>query len=69
MLAGRTMHGATNPNPAKPNGVVYADLDMPSNKRSSHDSTSSKSKSIQNSKQKTEYATLKFNEIGQEIDV
>ncbi|XP_072375760.1 uncharacterized protein, partial [Diabrotica undecimpunctata] len=65
-LLGRQMPLTTN----KPNGVVYADLDMPANKRSSHDSTtSSKSKSSQNSKQKTEYATLKFNEIGQEIDV
>ncbi|KAJ8948367.1 hypothetical protein NQ318_019352 [Aromia moschata] len=54
----------------KPNGVVYADLDMPNSnsKKGAFDSSSSKSKS-QKSKPKTEYATLKFNDVGQEIDV
>lgn len=54
---------------SKPNGVVYADLDMPSgnNKKCAQDaSASSKNQKI---KPKTEYATLKFNEVGQEIDV
>lgn len=58
-----------NTAPTKPNGVVYADLDMPaSNKQGSFSLGSSKPKS-QKSKPKTEYATLKFNEVGQEIDV
>ncbi|RZC40747.1 hemicentin-1, partial [Asbolus verrucosus] len=54
----------------KPNGVVYADLDMPktNSKKGSHETSSSQSKS-QKSKPKTEYATLSFNDIGQEIDV
>lgn len=56
--------------PTKPNGVVYADLDMPTSnsKQGSFGLSSSKPKS-QKSKPKTEYATLKFNEVGQEIDV
>ncbi|KAJ8981513.1 hypothetical protein NQ317_011749 [Molorchus minor] len=54
----------------RPNGVVYADLDMPAsnNKKSTFNLGSSKTKS-QKSKPKTEYATLKFNDVGQEIDV
>lgn len=54
---------------SKPNGVVYADLDMspPTNKQSVHDSSGSLSN--KKTKPKTEYATLKFNEVGQEIDV
>ncbi|KAJ8954753.1 hypothetical protein NQ314_007023 [Rhamnusium bicolor] len=66
-MLGRNMQNAST---NKPNGVVYADLDMPSanNKKSSFDSSTSKTKS-QKSKPKTEYATLKFNEVGQEIDV
>ncbi|KAG5898344.1 hypothetical protein JTB14_034327 [Gonioctena quinquepunctata] len=63
-MLGRSMLALTN----KPNGVVYADLDIPSTKKSPHNSGSHKSKS-QNSKPKTEYATLQFNDIGQEIDV
>ncbi|XP_049818622.1 hemicentin-1 isoform X3 [Aethina tumida] len=64
-ILGRSSQTPTN----KPNGVVYADLDMPkSGRNGSQDSSSSKSKS-QKSKPKTEYATLKFNDIGQEIDV
>lgn len=53
---------------SKPNGVVYADLDMSpptTNKQSVHDCSGNK----KTSKAKTEYATLKFNEVGQEIDV
>lgn len=55
---------------SKPNGVVYADLDMspPTNKQSVHDSSGYLNKN-QKTKSKTEYATLKFNEVGQEIDV
>ncbi|XP_044272601.1 uncharacterized protein LOC123016327 [Tribolium madens] len=54
----------------KPNGVVYADLDMPkTNKKSSHDNSSSLPNKTQKSKSKTEYATLSFNDVGQEIDV
>ncbi|CAH0547572.1 unnamed protein product, partial [Brassicogethes aeneus] len=67
-LVGRNSQTPTN----KPNGVVYADLDMPKSstgKTSSHDSASTKPKKSQKSKPKTEYATLKFNDIGQEIDV
>lgn len=54
----------------KPNGVVYADLDMspPTNKQNVHD-TSSAALNNKKTKTKTEYATLKFNEVGQEIDV
>lgn len=48
----------------KKNGVVYADLDMNSktDKKRNFDEKRSP-------KNKTEYATLKFNEVGQEIDV
>ncbi|KAJ3660556.1 hypothetical protein Zmor_004998 [Zophobas morio] len=54
----------------KPNGVVYADLDMPkTNKKGSHESSSSSQSKTQKSKPKTEYATLSFNDVGQEIDV
>lgn len=68
MLGHNNLQNATN----KPNGVVYADLDMPTSNssRKSSDSTSSSCKSkTQKTKPKTEYATLKFNDIGQEIDV
>lgn len=56
---------------SKPNGVVYADLDMSptTNKQSVHDSSGLFSNKNQKTKPKTEYATLKFNEVGQEIDV
>lgn len=59
----------------KTNGVVYADLDMPNTASAvakknyddvSHQGSTQKS---QKSKSKTEYATLQFNDIGQEIDV
>ncbi|XP_030767914.1 hemicentin-1 isoform X2 [Sitophilus oryzae] len=63
--------GGILPHP-KQNGVVqYADLDMPSSRKSSHESSSSGSTKghAKKQKQKTEYATLKFNDIGQEIDV
>lgn len=55
----------------KPNGVVYADLDMPktNNKKGSHDNSSFLQNKTQKSKPKTEYATLSFNDVGQEIDV
>lgn len=70
----------------KPNGLVYADLDMPKSnnrKKTQHDNNSSTSikqqkqqqqqqqqqKTQHKKKPKTEYATLKFNDIGQEIDV
>lgn len=58
----------------KPNGVVYADLDMPksnNNKKSSrhHDTTNSSKSKFKKTNAKTEYATLTFNDIGQEIDV
>lgn len=55
----------------KPNGVVYADLDMPkANKiKPPHDANSSAPSKVQKSKAKTEYATLTFNDVGQEIDV
>lgn len=48
-------------NGSKKNGVVYADLDMKEDKKKED------FKKLQ--KPRTEYATLKFNEIGQEIDV
>ncbi|XP_066154008.1 uncharacterized protein nrm [Euwallacea fornicatus] len=55
----------------KQNGIVqYADLDIPSSRKGSHESSSSGSSKSHNKKQKkTEYATLRFNEVGQEIDV
>lgn len=63
--------GVPNMPPTKPNGVVYADLDMPkSSQKTAHGgSSSSLQKSQQKAKAKTEYATLQFNDIGQEIDV
>lgn len=54
-----------------PNGIVqYADLDM-SERTGSHESSSSGSSKSHSkkSKPKTEYATLRFDEVGQEIDV
>lgn len=55
----------------KPNGVVYADLDMspPTNKANVHDSSGGTLNNKKTNKTKTEYATLKFNDVGQEIDV
>lgn len=52
-------------NNVKKNGVVYADLDMES--KSEKKRTEQDIKKIQ--KARTEYATLKFNDVGQEIDV
>ncbi|XP_074027941.1 neuromusculin isoform X4 [Leptinotarsa decemlineata] len=65
-MLGRSMLSLTN----KPNGIVYADLDIPTttSRKGSRESSPFTSKS-QNSKPKTEYATLQFNDIGQEIDV
>lgn len=54
--------------PNKPNGIVYADLDMPKHGKHVHAGSSSLPRT-QKPKPKTEYATLKFNDIGQEIDV
>lgn len=53
------------------NGVVYADLDMSSssNRKSGSHPNSSKSKSSKTGAAATEYATLQFNEVRQEIDV
>nr|XP_022900084.1 uncharacterized protein LOC111413372 isoform X2 [Onthophagus taurus] len=55
------------------NGVVYADLDMPKTgnvNKQYNPELSSLGKHQKNTKSsKTEYATLKFNDIGQEIDV
>lgn len=55
----------SNCNQPRKNGVVYADLDMKTKsdkKRNEQDL-----KKLQ--KSRTEYATLKFNDVGQEIDV
>ncbi|KAJ8922097.1 hypothetical protein NQ315_004029 [Exocentrus adspersus] len=59
ILGASLQSAATN----KPNGVVYADLDMPAsdNQQSSFDMSSSKQKP-QKTKPKTEYATLKLME-------
>lgn len=56
------------PQSGRPNGIVYADLDMPKPSKKVSSSNSSKPKQ-QKHKPKTEYATLQFNDIGQEIDV
>lgn len=56
---------------SKANGIVYADLDIAKKSSVNNaflESNLSLSKS-QKTKPKTEYATLKFNDIGQEIDV
>lgn len=56
---------------AKSNGIVYADLDIAKKSNVNNaflESTLSLSKT-QKTKPKTEYATLKFNDVGQEIDV
>lgn len=53
----------------KPNGIVYADLDMPSPTAKKHAQDAGASSKTQKIKPKTEYATLKFNDIGKEIDV
>lgn len=56
-------------NGVKKNGVVYADLDMESsNSKSDKKKNSEELKKMQKAA-RTEYATLKFNDIGQEIDV
>lgn len=65
VLARKTHHNQAN----KPNGLVYADLDMPKSRKKPQESGSSAPKPQQKKKSKTEYATLKFNDIGQEIDV
>lgn len=57
-------NGASNSIPRK-NGVVYADLDMKA--KSDKKRTEQDLKKLQ--KSRTEYATLKFNDVGQEIDV
>lgn len=62
---GSSMQECTNAN-----GVVYADLDMSaSSNKKSHHGSSSKSKSAKSVPSGTEYATLQFNEVCQEIDV
>ncbi|KAF5287292.1 hypothetical protein FQR65_LT02165 [Abscondita terminalis] len=61
----------------RPNGIVYADLDIPKSSTSSSSSSNKQSAQQTNSpltklpksKPKTEYATLNFNEVGKEIDV
>lgn len=57
-------NGTSNSIPRK-NGVVYADLDMKT--KSDKKRTEQDLKKLQ--KSRTEYATLKFNDVGQEIDV
>lgn len=52
----------------RPNGIVYADLDMPKASKKVASNNVSKPKQKKH-KPKTEYATLQFNDIGQEIDV
>lgn len=57
---------------APPNGLVYADLDMPKSSNSNNKKglqTGSPLTKLPKSKSKTEYATLNFNEVGKEIDV
>ncbi|KRT84132.1 hypothetical protein AMK59_211 [Oryctes borbonicus] len=60
----------------KSNGIVYADLDIAKKSSSSANSSFlestlplSKPQTQSKTKPKTEYATLKFNDVGQEIDV
>ncbi|XP_065160558.1 uncharacterized protein nrm isoform X4 [Atheta coriaria] len=61
----------------RPNGVVYADLDMPqkANGKKSKDPSGGGTGALKSrehkapGKAKTEYATLQFNDVGQEIDV
>lgn len=57
----------------RPNGLVYADLDMPKSSNSSNKKSAQTGSSpltqLQKTKPKTEYATLNFNEVGKEIDV
>lgn len=55
---------------SKPNGVVYADLDMsPPSPAATNKHECVVGSANKKTKAKTEYATLKFNEVGQEIDV
>ncbi|KAB0792415.1 hypothetical protein PPYR_14374, partial [Photinus pyralis] len=59
-------------NTNRPNGIVYADLDMPKSSNSSSKKgaqVSSPHSQLPKTKPKTEYATLNFNEVGKEIDV
>lgn len=65
-MLGSGRHDCTNAN-----GVVYADLDISDsgNRKSNHHGNSSKSKSHKSGPSATEYATLQFNEVRQEIDV
>lgn len=53
------------------NGVVYADLDISgsNNRKGGHHVNSSKNKSSKSGPSSTEYATLQFKEVRQEIDV
>lgn len=57
----------------RPNGIVYADLDMPKSNSSASkkggEPAGSPASKPPKSKSKTEYATLNFNEVGKEIDV
>ncbi|KAK9891373.1 hypothetical protein WA026_014617 [Henosepilachna vigintioctopunctata] len=62
------LNSPLKPQSGRPNGLVYADLDMPKSNRRGGGGGTSKSKQ-QKHKPKTEYATLQFNDIGQEIDV
>lgn len=66
-LLGSSLHECTTA-VAPNNGVVYADLDISANSRKSQLPGSS-SKSKAQKPQSTEYATLNFNEVRQEIDV
>ncbi|XP_017770206.1 PREDICTED: LOW QUALITY PROTEIN: uncharacterized protein LOC108557968 [Nicrophorus vespilloides] len=54
----------------RPNGIVYADLDMSKqSKKSCKKDGKNTLPKTQKVKTKTEYATLQFNDVGQEIDV
>ncbi|KAL3285412.1 hypothetical protein HHI36_019514, partial [Cryptolaemus montrouzieri] len=63
------LNSPLKPQTGKPNGLVYADLDMPNSNKKPSGGGTSKPKQQQKRKSKTEYATLQFNDIGQEIDV
>ncbi|XP_044766559.1 uncharacterized protein LOC123322654 isoform X3 [Coccinella septempunctata] len=62
------LNSPLKPQTGRPNGLVYADLDMPKPSKKVSSNNMSKSKQPKH-KPKTEYATLQFNDIGQEIDV
>lgn len=58
----------------RPNGLVYADLDMPKtnncgNTKKISGGNNPFSQLHNKSNTKTEYATLNFNDVGKEIDV